>query len=158
MPKRGRYDGLRHVRGTRVHIPGAVYHLRTTTVGRLPLLADDACKHIALDALKCAAAAASFDVLAYVIMPEHVHLVVRPTSDATISQFIALFKQRSARRINRHLGRRGSLWRKEFFDHVLRSHEHLEELVRYIHDNPVRRGLASSADEWEFSSWREVNR
>ena len=94
--------------------------------------------------------------MAYVIMPDHVHLLAQPRGDSNISEFMASFEKRTARCINEHLGRKGAVWRKEFFDHMLRSHEHLEELVRYIHDNPVRRGLVSPAEEWAFSSWQEI--
>jgi len=150
------YDDLRHVRGTRVYAQDAIYHLRTTTIDQMQFLADNTCKQIVLTAVRNAASLLGVDVLAYVIMPEHIHLIVRPSADKDISQFVASLKKRSAREINRHIGRRGAVWRKEFFDHMLRSQEHLEGLVRYIHDNPVRRGLAASAEDWEFSSWREI--
>lgn len=146
----------RHVRGYRVYATGVIYHLRTSTVHHLPLLADEACKQIVLDSLRHNAAAHTLDLLAYVVMPDHVHLVVQPQAESNISDFMASFKKRTARRINEHLGRRGAVWRKEFFDHMLRSCDHLDELIRYIHDNPVRRGLAASAEEWACSSWQEI--
>jgi len=109
-----------------------------------------------IDAIKHATKALDFDLVAYVIMPEHAHMVVRQNGERTVSDLMARFKKRTARLINQHLGRSGRFWRDDFFDHILRDDEHLSELVRYIHDNPVRRGLASKADEWEFSSWHEV--
>jgi putative DNA methylase len=108
-----------------------------------------------IDAMKHATEALEFELVAYVIMPEHVHMVVRPNGEWTVSQLMARFKKRTARLVNQHLARSGPFWRDDFFDHVIRDNEHLDELVRYIHDNPVRRGLASKADEWEFSSWQE---
>jgi len=156
MPQADKYADRRHVRGYRIYAAEAFYHLRTSTVEHLPLLADDLCKQIVLDGLRHNAVAHGFDLLAYVIMPDHLHLLVQPQGDSNISRFMASFKKHTARCINEHLGRKGAVWRKEFYDHMMRSYEHLDELVRYIHDNPVRRGLAASADEWAFSSWREI--
>ncbi|HUT73938.1 MAG TPA: transposase [Armatimonadota bacterium] len=149
------FEHLRHVRGRRVHAVDGIYHLRTSTIRRTSLLADDACKEIVRDTLQRVAAVLDFDVLAYVIMPDHVHLLIQPHG-ASISKVMASFKRHSARNINKHLGRKGQVWREEFFDHMLRTNEHLEQLADYIHDNPVRRGLAPSARDWPFSSWHEV--
>jgi hypothetical protein len=44
-----------------------------------------------------------------------------------------------------------TLWQREFFDHILRSHESYSEKWNYVFDNPVRAGLVSSADKWEYA-------
>jgi putative transposase len=150
------YRQCRHVRGVRVYAANRIYHLRTSTVGIAPLLADDSCKQIVRDNLRQTASVTDFDIIAYVIMPEHVHIIAQPRGAHNISQFMASFKKHSARKLNRAIGRTSRVWRKEFFDHMVRSDEHLHELIDYIHDNPVRRGLASTADRWEFSSWHEI--
>jgi REP element-mobilizing transposase RayT len=150
------YRQRRHVRGVRVYAANRTYHLRTSAVGLAPLFGDDRCKQIVRDNLKRAAAVTDFCVIAYVIMPEHVHMIVRSDGPHNISQFMASFKKHSARKLNKATGRSGPVWRREFFDHILRSDKHLRELIDYIHDNPVRRGLVPSADKWEFSSWHEM--
>ena len=150
------YEDRRHVRGVRCYVRDAAYHLRTGTVDRLPLLAHPRCKRMVIEAVKHATRALEFDLIAYVVMPEHVHLVVRQTGEKTISDLMERVKKRTGRLLNQHLRRSGRFWRDDFYDHILRDAEHLDELVRYIHDNPVRRGLVSKADEWEFSSWREL--
>ena len=148
---------LRHVRGTRVHEVNAIYHLRTSTVGGLPLLAADACKRVVVENLKLSGRLFGLDIIAYVVMPEHVHAIVQPRGDHNISDFMASFKKHSARKVNKLLGRTGGVWRREFFDHMLRSREHLHELADYIHCNPVRRGLVACPEDWRFSSWHEVH-
>ncbi len=156
MTLRQPYRDRRHLRGTRVHAAKRLYHLRTTTINPLPLLADDHCKRIVLEALGYCASALGFDLIAYVIMPEHVHLVVQPRGGHNVSDFMASFKKYSARRINQTLSRAGAVWRPEFFDHILRQDEHLGRLVDYIHDNPVRWRLAAAARDWKFSSWDKI--
>jgi putative transposase len=144
------------VRGHRVSARGAYYHLRATTSGRIAYLGTSACKRAVVDVLRRVSARLAFDVLAYVVMPEHVHLVVCQRGVQDISDLMAALKRESAHRINLLLHRQGPVWRKEFYDHILRSWEHADELVRYIHDNPVRRGLVQAAQDWEFSSWHEI--
>ena len=157
MASMARYDKLTHVRGSRIYVRNAVYHLRTSTVNRAPLLADCRCQQVVLEGLTHTAAALDFCILAYVVMPDHVHMVLQPRGAYNISAFMASFKKHSSRKLNRRLGRKGPFWRREFFDHMLRSDEHLHQLIDYIHDNPVRRGLAPSAAEWRFSSWQDAH-
>ena len=156
MPKGHRYQERRHVRGHRLSARGAYYHLRTTTRGRIPYLGSNACKQVVVNVLRRVSVRLKFDVVAYVVMPEHVHLIVHQRGGQGISDLMAALKRESAHRINLLLHRKGSVWRKEFYDHMLHSWEHADELVRYIHDNPVRRGLVQAAQDWEFSSWREI--
>jgi len=156
MPKGHGYEERRHVRGHRLSARDAYYHLRTTTRGRIPYLHTHACKQAVVDVLRRVSARLKFDVVAYVVMPEHVHLIVHQRGGQGISDLMAALKRESAHRINLLLHRKGSVWRKEFYDHMLRTWEHADELVRYIHDNPVRRGLVQAAQDWAFSSWREI--
>lgn len=103
------FENLRHVRGQRTHTVGAIYHLRASTARRTPFLASDKCKRIVLDTLRHAAVLLDFDLIAYVIMPDHVHIVTRPRGDKNISDFMASFNKRAARCINERLGRKGPI-------------------------------------------------
>ncbi len=75
----------------------------------------------------------------WVVMPNHVHVVVTPLDGHSLSTILHSWKSFTATAINRHLGRSGALWQKESFDHIVRSAEQLEQIEQYIHDNP--RGL-----------------
>ena len=147
------YPEQRHVRGVRLYLPNHVYHLRTSTIDHRPLLADAVCQQIILTDLLHYRQALGFKLLGFVIMPDHVHLLVIPGPRADISQIMACLKRHTARAINRHLRRKGSVWRKEFFDHVIRSEEGLRELIDYLHANPVRRRLVDTPEEYVYSSW-----
>ena len=78
---------------------------------------------------------------AYVIMPNHVHLLVQPIDGWSLSSIAGSWKQYSARRINVHLGQSGSFWQKETFDHIVRTAAKLEECRRYIAANPQKARL-----------------
>jgi REP element-mobilizing transposase RayT len=72
----------------------------------------------------------------FVIMPNHVHALVHALTGNALSDVIKAWKSISARCINKQLGRRGSLWRDEYFDHAVRQTQSLDKFVRYIRENP----------------------
>jgi len=92
---------------------------------------------------------------AAVIMPDHVHLLFTALRDAqgwtfALPEILRALKGASARSINTLLGRRGSVWQDESFDHVLRGNESLLETVEYIRQNPVRKGLVSRPADYPW--------
>lgn len=72
----------------------------------------------------------------YVVMPNHVHVLVSPLGDNRLSEIVKSWKTYSALQINRALGRSGSLWQKESFDHMVRNPDQMEKIRRYIQENP----------------------
>ena len=82
-----------------------------------------------------------------IVMPDHVHLILCPLINETRNIVIPLpeimkgIKVASAHMINRRLQQKQTIWQEESFDHVLRSSESLDQKVRYILENPIRRGL-----------------
>ena len=114
-----------------------------------------------------------FDLWAWVIMPEHVHLIILPKEDVTISSILYQIKkpvttqtlawvrknepsflskmldvQPNGKKFHRFWLRGGG------YDRNLRSISDVHEKITYIHNNPVRRGLVQRADEWSLSSYR----
>jgi putative transposase len=105
-----------------------------------------------------------FVVYGYVVMPEHFHLLISEPEKGTPSVVMKVIKQRFAQRINRR--RRSStqmalwpeerrlLWQKRFYDFNVWSRRKRVEKLRYIHRNPVKRGLAAKPEDWRWSSFR----
>lgn len=92
---------------------------------------------------------------AAVVMPDHVHLIFtanrRPDGwNFSLPEILQAVKSRSARAVNAILHRNGPVWQKEFFDHVLRSNENLNEKVEYLLMNPLRAGLVQ---DWREYAW-----
>lgn len=81
------------------------------------------------------------EMLAYAIMPNHVHVICRPLGDHSLESLCRAWKRHSADRIHRRLSRAGSLWQEESFDRVIRDAEHYCRAVRYIARNPVKAHL-----------------
>ena len=72
----------------------------------------------------------------WVIMPSHVHVLVSPSGDRTLSGILHSWKSFTAQSINRLLGRQETVWQKESFDHIVRSPESFERIACYIQNNP----------------------
>jgi putative transposase len=80
---------------------------------------------------------------AWCLMPNHFHAVVDPAEGRTLGKVLQSWKGGSAREINAALGRKGPLWQRESFDHIVRSEEQLDHFRRYIFENPIKAGLKS---------------
>ena len=83
-----------------------------------------------------------YDLSDFVVMPNHAHLLVAfPHEEAMLGQCQS-WKQYTAARVNRRLGRKGRFWQQDGYDHLVRSPEQFEYLQRYIADNPRRAKLS----------------
>ena len=93
-------------------------------------------------------------LLAWCIMPNHVHVVVEPTDGNRIGAIVHSWKSFSAKQANRILDRSGSFWHRDYFDRFIRDEGHLMRTIDYVENNPVKAGLAGSAAAWPWSSGR----
>jgi len=91
-------------------------------------------------------------LLAWVIMPNHVHLVVRPYPGITLSQILKGWKGFSAREANRILQRQGKFWQAESYDHLIRDDADLHRCCHYTALNPVNARLCPQPEDWPWSS------
>ena len=92
-----------------------------------------------------------YQLFAWVIMPNHVHAVVRPHQPLPV--IMRWLKGSTARSANTILGRTGKkFWQCETYDHFIRNADEFNRIVKYVERNPVRAGLACSIDDWPWSS------
>lgn len=78
---------------------------------------------------------------AWCVMPNHLHALIEPAEKVTLGEILRHWKGGSAHDINQVLQRKGSLWQREPFDHIVRSEAQLEHFRRYISENPAKAGL-----------------
>jgi putative transposase len=89
-------------------------------------------------------------VYGYVVMPEHVHLLLSEPLQGTLADAIKSLKQGVSRRL---IGEAEHFWQKRYYDFNIRNHSQFVEKLRYIHRNPVNRGLCERPEDWEWSSF-----
>ena len=157
----------------RFDIAGEAHCLTFSCFRRLPLFGRPRSCQWMLDAFESARGRGPFDLWAYVIMPEHVHVVLLPRSGAKISAILTALKQSVSNRALAWLARNRPdflakpediqpdgrhhhrFWQRGGgYDRNLRSVMDIYEKIEYVHHNPVRRGLVKRAADWPWSSCR----
>lgn len=91
-------------------------------------------------------------LLAYGLMPNHFHLVMRPHGDGDLSRWMQWLMTTHVRRYLRHYGHSGHVWQGRFKAFPIQDDEHLLTVVRYVERNPLRAGLVTRAEDWPWSS------
>ena len=92
-----------------------------------------------------------YDLIAGIVMPDHVHALLRPKEGVELPRILKGMKGVSARIVNEARGRRGELWQDESWDRIVRDQKELDEKLQYMLDNPVRAGLVS--DGGDYDAW-----
>ena len=94
-------------------------------------------------------------VYGYVVMPEHVHLLLGEPNLGLLSDALHYLKLSSAKRLIR-IGKfpAGAFWQKRYYDRNIRDNREFTGKLRYIHRNPVTRGLVREPADWKWSSFR----
>ncbi len=92
-----------------------------------------------------------YELGAWVVMPNHVHIVIQPHEP--LPNIMRWLKTATATRANRIIGIKGTpFWQREYYDHWIRSEKELISIVNYIERNPVSAGLVAQPEEWPWSS------
>ncbi|MBZ0252327.1 MAG: transposase [Candidatus Methylomirabilis sp.] len=151
-------------------LPGHAHFLTFSCFHGLPLLERDQCKLTVLRVLDKTADAHEVAVLGYVVMPDHVHVLVLPCVAKELSTFIQQWKRLTSFSIRTSLGlgtakdttpfgnrvRDGAgvvhVWQKRYYDFNVTTPAKAIEKLEYMHRNPVRAGLVEDPYAWEWSS------
>ena len=101
-----------------------------------------------------------YDLIAWVVMPNHVHLLIK-TGEAALSSIVHSWKSYTSHIILKTEKEKDpefsmtSIWQREYWDRFIRDEKHFNAAINYIHNNPVKAGLVESPEKWEFSSAAE---
>ena len=98
----------------------------------------------------------SIELDAAVIMPDHVHAILRVLDGYTLSQMLQQIKGQSSRQINQILRRQGPVWLVESFDHIIRHAAELAEKMEYIRQNSAKQGLEDSPGSYEWLFVKQI--
>jgi REP element-mobilizing transposase RayT len=97
---------------------------------------------------------AHYKLLEWVIMPNHVHVLIETGLSSSLTTIVKAWKSYTAKRATAVLVRTGTFWAADYFDRFVRGEAHYLNVVRYIRENPVKAGLCARPEDWRFSSAR----
>ena len=150
----------------RVKIKGGTYFLTLVTYDRRKLFYSPGVRQLLLDAINHVGKYHPFIVVAYCILPDHLHFLWQmPEDDDNYSLRIAEIKKRfskcfmdthgQTKQSNPSQRKRGEtgLWQRRFWEHYIRNEEDLHRHIDYIHYNPVKHGLVERVRDWTSSSF-----
>ena len=139
--------GLKHFQQTR-----QIHFLTFSCYHRHPKFTNATARDTFVSALERVRENYGLCIYGYVVMPEHVHLLVSEPERSTLAQAIKSLKQGVARRLA--LRAADSFWQARYYDFNVWSEKKFVEKLRYIHRNPVKRGLVARPEDWPWSSFR----
>ncbi len=93
-----------------------------------------------------------YRVVSWVIMPNHMHLLLTPFENIELSEIAHSIKSYTAHKANKMLLRKGQFWQHEPFDRYIRNRKHYVNVIKYIENNPVKAKLCEKPEDWKFSS------
>jgi putative transposase len=128
----------------------ALHFITFSCFHRLPLLDAPEAKCTIEAVLEETSARHQARIYAYVLMPEHVHLLINEPPSILLAQFLKAFKQITSRKLR---GPREKFWQERYYDSNIHGEDARSEVIRYIHRNPVKRGLVASPGEYPWSSF-----
>ena len=141
-----------------------LHFLTCSCYHRQPWRASSRRRDLFLQILEAARQRYGFVVVGYVAMPDHIHLLISEPERGTPSTVMQVVKQRFARRVLRRKRLHAEqaelwsdephVWQRRFYDFNVWSERKRIEKLRYMHRNPVKRGLVLEPEQWEWSSYR----
>ena len=136
--------GLRRYQNT-----GDLHFITFSCVRHRPILGTPEARDAFLEILEQTRARYDFHILAYVVMPNHVHLLVTEPEADPLSKIIQVIKQRFSRTRDEEY-----VWEPRYYDFNVKTEDKRVEKIRYIHRNPVKRDLVTNPADWQWSSYR----
>ena len=137
---------------TRAMSPPGTYFVTFSTWQRQKLFVVESYARLFLKTLYRYKRQGRFQLHEFVVMPEHVHLMLTPAADITLERAMQFIKGGYSHVVGIELKRKGEIWQRGFTDHRIRDPEDFAGHRIYIHENPVERKLVESATEYRYSS------
>lgn len=141
-------------RKPRFYLPGIPAHIVQRGHSREPVFFESSDYRAYLDWLKEAAERYDCDIHAYVLMTNHIHLLVTPEAKESISRMMQYVGRRYVPYINHTYGTSGSIWEGRYKASLISDEQYLLNCMRYIELNPVRANMVDSPGQYRWSSYR----
>lgn len=96
-----------------------------------------------------------YRLLSWIIMPNHVHLLLCPMGNTKLAKIMHTIKSFTAHAANKMISRSGNFWQREYFDRYIRDRKHYWNVISYIEHNPVKAKLCQAPSDWPYGSAKE---
>jgi putative transposase len=130
--------------------PSRTFFVTTGTGMGRRLLQSERNAELLIDVLRSLVAERKFELHDFVIMPDHLHLLLTVHDEMTIEKAMQLVKGRFSHRLSHEFGYKGEVWQRGFSEVQVMNRESFEIHREYIAQNPVKAGMAACADEYPF--------
>ncbi len=138
-------------RRLRINLPGVVYHIFQRGNNKEYIFSEDKDKLSFLYLLEKHTKKEDFELLAYVIMSNHYHLILR-LKEVPMQHFMHSIMSKYARAYNKRNKRSGHVFEGRYNSIPVEDEHHLQDLLRYVHQNPVRAGLCRRVQDYSWST------
>jgi putative transposase len=141
----------------RFYVPGTSVFITTVCHNRKNYLKAELDKELLLAVMREVKIIKSFSMIAYVIMDNHFHFIIKPDKAHNFSQIMQSIKQRFTNRYKKNNGLYSNIpiWQPRFWDHVIRNQDDMYRHIDYIHYNPVKHRYENSPFDYSWSSFRK---
>lgn len=172
---------LNVAKAVRYNVENYCHSVTTKTYGNRTIFQDEAASELLIQVIYEVREKLRFKLIGFVVMPDHVHLMIVPNRRNTISDVMRHIKGRFSRRYNKlsrgmnspdyevsvhpdcdvfghNVGNsslpESTVWQESFYDHVIRNRKEFDQRLNYLYDNPVKAKLAERPEDYEYCSAR----
>lgn len=148
----------------RIYLKGHYYFITVTTYNRNNILIQNI--DLLRKSFECSKQMFEFDIIAIVVLPDHMHLILKPETPADYSKIIGKIKRDFTKALDdeyidknisksRIKRKEKGVWQRRFYEHTIRNEKSFNDLLDYIHFNPVKHGYVQNVKNWKYSSFNK---
>ena len=130
------------------------YFVTSVTFKRAPIFSTERTIDLLLLTIEYFKITLDYKLLAYCILPEHIHLIIQPFGRYDLSYILKMIKGTFARRFNKVYNSTGRIWQKRFYEQGVRDEMMLIYKMEYIHNNPIKHKLVTDLTKFKYSSYQ----
>jgi REP-associated tyrosine transposase len=135
--------------------PGGYFHIYNRGVSRNQIFFSEEDYRYCLSLLKKYAETYFITIIAYCLMPNHFHFILRQNSDRSVSRFMGVVFNAYVQSLNKKYGRVGTLFEGRFKNIHIDNENYILQLCRYLHLNPVKARIVDAPEEWPYSDYND---
>jgi len=144
----------------RYYLPNRIVFITQVVHNRDPIFANEIYVALLREKLRIVKSLHPFAMLGYVFLPDHFHLLIKPTGASNFSRIMHSLKSNFTKeyKVMKNINGPMKFWQKRFWDYLIRDETYFEHHLHYIHYNPIKHGYVHRPEDWpnsSFLAWKE---